>query len=363
MRMRELLWESWASAIAQRISTIMVAVLAAAMCLTTLLTVGRTASAEAQINDRLDAAGSRLLIVTDVRNQGLLSPGVLAVAASMNTVERAIGLTTPFDVTSGAVGEGGPRVAAWSLLGDQDAAVTLTGGRWPGPGEAIVAENATDVLGFDGPAGYLVFGGDEAPVVGSYVAREPFTQLDAGAVIGASRPSAAATTMYVVATTATDVAATQSQVLRLVAAPTPSDLSVQSPANLAELQRQVGADVGAFGRALLLLVLGAGAVLTGVVVLADVLIRRTDLGRRRALGATRRTVVALVTLRTVIAAAAGALTGAGLGALQAYRLGALAPWSFVAGTMVLTLLTATAAALVPALLAATRDPVRVLRTP
>ena len=51
--------------------------------------------------------------------------------------------------------------------------------------------------------------------------------------------------------------------------------------------------------------------------LADVLVRRKDLGRRRALGATRGAIISLVTLRT----------------------------------------------LGPALYAATRDPVRVLRTP
>lgn len=54
-----------ATAVAQRVSTMMVAFLAAAMCVTTLLTVGRAAAAEQQVAARLDAAGSRTLTVTD----------------------------------------------------------------------------------------------------------------------------------------------------------------------------------------------------------------------------------------------------------------------------------------------------------
>ncbi|WP_456569822.1 MULTISPECIES: ABC transporter permease [unclassified Blastococcus] len=127
----------------------------------------------------------------------------------------------------------------------------------------------------------------------------------------------------------------------MVDAPSPTDLQVQPPAELAELQSQVREDVGAFGRSLLLLVLAAGAALTGIVVLSDVLLRRTDLGRRRALGATRSTLIALVTLRTTIASTAGSILGAVLGVLLAIWTGSLALWSLVVGALVLAVLTAT----------------------
>ena len=364
MLIGELLREAWASARAQRVSTAMVAVLAAAMCLTALLTVGRTAGAEAQVAQRLEAAGSRVLILTDVQQQGLLTPGILTVAASLSTVERAVGLTAPIDVTSGVVGAGGRLVPAWTVLGDPGAAVTLTSGRLPGPGEAIVADSTTDVLGLDGPVGYVAWGAQEAAVVGTFTAREPFGQLDNGVLIGPPRATQApASTMYVVIRNPDDVGTTQAQVLQLVDAPSPTDLQIQSPAGLAELQSQVSEDVGAFGRSLLLLVLAAGATLTGIVVLSDVLLRRTDLGRRRALGVTRSTLIALVTLRTTIAGTAGSILGTVLGVVLAIWAGSPAPWSFVVGALVLAVLTATTAALAPAAVAAMRDPVRVLRTP
>ena len=65
--------------------------------------------------------------------------------------------------------------------------------------------------------------------------------------------------------------------------------------------------------------------------------------------------------------AALALVGAALGVLAGLwvtsRLGAMPPWTFTAGTATLALLAASIAAVLPALYAATRDPVRVLRTP
>lgn len=70
-------------------------------------------------------------------------------------------------------------------------------------------------------------------------------------------------------------------------------------------------------------------------------------------------------LRTLAPALMGAALGVALGLWVTSRLGAgaIPPWSFTAGTATLALLAAAAAAVPPALYAATRDPVRVLRTP
>lgn len=122
-------------------------------------------------------------------------------------------------------------------------------------------------------------------------------------------------------------------------------------------------DLAGYNRSLLLRVLGAGGLLTAIVVLADVLVRRTDLGRRRALGASRGVIVALVTTRTVVAAFLGAALGAIAGIVLASGYDAIPPRSFVAAVVVLALLTATLSAIPPSIYAAVRDPVRVLRTP
>ena len=121
-------------------------------------------------------------------------------------------------------------------------------------------------------------------------------------------------------------------------------------------------ELAGLGRSLLLLILGAGAFFVAIVVLADVLIRRRDLGRRRTLGIGRADLVLLVAVRTAAPAVLGAVVGAGTGYAVVVGQGGALGLDFVAGVAVLAALTAVAASLLPAAFAAFRDPVRVMRT-
>lgn len=357
-----LLRESWASIRARVVPALMVAALCASMCATTLLTVGRTASAETEVLARMEHAGSRELVVGDRLAAGLLTPTIVGTVTAMDTVERAVGLTIAQDVRNGYLTDGGQQVPAWGVVGNVTDVATLASGRDPMPGEALISQEAMATLGLDGPVGHVVQGAREYPIVGTYTVREPFTDLDAGVVIAAT-PQTTARTLHVIAADTQTVTATQQLTLGIIAAPRPEDLTVQSATALATLQGEIAGDLGLFGRQLLLLVLGAGAVLTSVVVLADVLLRRADLGRRRALGATRRGLIALVMLRGLIAAAIGVSLGTVLSLAILRTWEVMVPASFIVGTMTLTLLSALAAALGPATIAATRDPVSILRTP
>ena len=136
----------------------------------------------------------------------------------------------------------------------------------------------------------------------------------------------------------------------------------ESPTALADLQRAVGGDLGGYRRALLLVVQATGGFLVAVVVLAEVLLRRRDLGRRRALGASRPGLLLLVVARTAVAATPGVVVGSALGTLAAHAWAQPPPLAFAAGTGLLTMFAAMLAATPPALLAAWRDPVAVLRT-
>jgi putative ABC transport system permease protein len=340
----------------------MVAVLCASMCVTTLLTVGRTASAEADMMARMEQAGSLELVVSDIKKNDLFSASVVSVVAALDVVERAVGFTTARDVRSGTLPDGGTQVPAWGVVGDISAVVTLTAGRFPLPGEALVSAAAMSSLGHDHPTGYAMQGAQEYPIVGAFSAREPFTNMATGIVI-AAQPDATASTLHVIARNAASVAIVQQLTLAIVAAPKLEDITVKSAAALATLQGEIVNDLGLFGRQLLLLVLGAGAILTGVVVLADVLLRRSDLGRRRALGATRQTLITLVMLRTLIAALSGVALGVVASLTRLATWNVSVPLPFIAGTVILTLLAALIAAIGPAVIAATRDPVTVLRTP
>lgn len=366
MRFLVLLREALSTTWANKVPTALVVFLVSIMCAATLATVGRTAAAEEQVAQRLDAAGSRLLVVTDTRDGGLITPAVLDQTRELSVTERAVAVQIPVDVTNKVIGAGGERVPAWTVQGDLSEVLTLTAGRWPGPGEALVSAQGQTTLGMDDPVGAVQLAsssqvGDHS-VVGAFTAREPFDTYNSGLVIAAA-PDVASDSLYVIVTDSGVAPAAQSAVLGLVAPPEFDSISIQSPVALAELQAEVAADLGTFGRSLLLGVLGAGALLVAIVVLADVLVRRTDLGRRRALGATRGTILALVITRTLLPALLGAGLGVAGGLWLADRVAATPPWQFTAGTATLAVLAAVISSILPALYAATRDPVRVLRTP
>lgn len=269
--LREALATTWANKVPSALVTFLVTVMVAA----TLATVGRTAAAEEQLEARMDAAGSRLLTVRDVRSNALLGASIIDQTSAMSFSERAVGTLPAIDVVPGPVGPGADRVPAWGITGDLAAVATLTAGRWPRPGEALVSASAQGALGMTRPFGWV-----------------------------------------------------------------------------AEATTSGGAELAV-----------VGSVLIAIVVLADVLVRRADLGRRRALGATRGTIVAIVTARTVIPALIGAGLGIGVGLWLTHRLGATPPTTFAAGVAILAVLAAAISAIAPALFAATRDPVAVLRTP
>lgn len=365
-----ILREAWSSAWSALVPTVLITILVGVMCAATLATVGRSAAAEEQVAQRLDSAGSRYLAVADARDAGLLSPGVLAQTQALSTVERAVGTQLPSDVVNAALGAGGQRAPAWPVTGDLADVVDLTAGRWPGPGEALVAEQAQTTLGLEDPVGAVQGALATGPgpdtlqyaIVGSFTPREPFGNY-AGGVLIRAEPGATSDTLHVVLADSDDAAATQTAVISLVAPPEPQSIQVTSPVSLAQIQAEVTGDLTTYGRTLLLGLLAAGAALVAVVVLADVLVRRKDLGRRRALGATRTTVVLIVTLRTLIPATLGAALGTATGIWAADRVIAAPPWTFSAAVAVLAVIAALASTLPPALYAATRDPVRVLRTP
>lgn len=363
MNLGALLREAAATVRASRVPSVLVALLVAVMCAATLATVGRTVAAERQVADRMDAAGSKVIVLRDLRGTDLFPPPVVDAAAHLSVTDRAVGLSLPVDVVNGAIGRGSTQAPAWRVIGDLAAVADLGVGRWPGPGEALVSEAARDKLGFAETYGWVTTGTDQVPVVGTYTVRAPFTDQAAGVLI-AAQPADRAVTMHVLASSAALAPVAESTVVGLLGrAVTAQDLAVESPATLAQLQQSVARELGGANRSLVLGVMGAGALLVAIIVLADVLVRRKDLGRRRALGATRATIVALVVARTAIPALLGALAGTGLGLWAATRFNAAPGTAFTTAVAVLAVIAAITSSVLPAAYAAGRDPVEVLRTP
>ena len=364
MRLSVLLREAWASVWASKVPSALCAVVVAAMCLASIVTVGKSASAAAAMSARMEQAGARRLSVVDSQASGFITQPALEQIISLNTVVAANSLVAPMDVTNGDVGRGGTKAPAWQVYGPLENLGEIVRGRAPEPGEAIVSVDAMRSLGLAEPVGFVVnSSGEQFPVVGAFRAKEPYDDLAAGLVINPER-DAPAREIRVVISEMSAARVTVSAVLSILKPADMQGVHIDSPTSLADTAADLNAQLSSYGRSLLLLILGAGSFFVMAVVFADVLVRRRDLGRRRTLGGTRSDLAALVMIRTSYTAAMGAALGCALAWLiNWFTDGVATPVDFTLAVGVLGVLVAIVAGIPPAVFAARRDPVAVMRTP
>lgn len=365
MRRRALAREIVASTWAARVPSVLIAVVVAAMCFAAIATVGRTAAAAADVANRMEQAGARRMSVIDGGSLGFINARTLAAVRSLSTVENAQALGRPFDATNGIIGSGGTRIPVWPVLGDVTQVGKVVWGRAPGPGEAVVSMEMLQTLNLSAPAGYLTASDDQSqyPIVGAYRAWPTFEDLNAGALITPTGPISGRELRVVVDSVAS-APGTVSSVMAILAPPLDAQgLYVDAPTVLAETAGAINAQLSGSGRALLLMILTVGGFFVAAVVLADALVRRRDLGRRRTLGITRSDLVALVAGRAVLTSTLGALAGCIAGWSTNQAISSTTPVDFTVGIGVLAVLSAGIAALPPAWYAARMDPVAVMRTP
>lgn len=363
MRVRELVRETAVAAWALKVSSTAIALVAAIVCLASLLTVGRAAAADSQLATRLEEAGSRSFTVVDVQNMKFLNSDVVAAINGLSVVERAYGFSVAQDVVNTAIGPGGEQAPARIIIGDLNEVVRLTEGRWPNPGEAIVTAEAQSTLGLLEPFGSVTFLGSkvQVPVVGRF---EATVSLDGvSSVLIRGNPAEPVQVMQAVVDDHGHVEAAMRHARSIIAAANPNLVRIETPVSIAELAESVSGDLAGYSTSILYGVLGIGAIICVLVVFSDALSRRSDLGRRMALGASRSVIMGYTIGRTVLPALIGIALGCAVGFLATVKLGHPAPWSFTAGVAILTLIVTTLSAIPGALWAAHQDPVAVLRIP
>jgi putative ABC transport system permease protein len=363
--MTALLLEAYRAARSQFAGSAIVGLVVAAVAAVILITTGQTAATEKRVLDRIDEAGSRTLEISAVNSKDeFLRTNMLPVIWGLPSTEVVAGLSTATDGRNAALGEGAEPIAFWTYYGDVDA--LNWSGRSPRPGEALVGERALHRWGEPAGLGTLALPDQrQAAVVGTFTANDSLSTLtEGGIIVGRDDVDVPIQRMLVTARSAKEVGGLTAEVLEIVAPSRPDAVQVLTPVALADLQAVVAGDLGSFGRDLLAGVLAAGSLLVALSVLGQVLLRRRDLGRRRALGANRGTLIALVLLQTTYAAISGVVVGVAVGLLATHQImGALPDLSFVIGSATLAVLAASLAALPAAVAAAWRDPIAVLRTP
>lgn len=365
MKMARLARESARVARSQPVSSTVTILVVGAVCAVILSTTGQTVVAERQVLARIDEAGTRSIVVTDTQGGAGLTPDTVDRIERILHVEWVIGLGPAFDVRPVGV-PGGVPLPVRALYGQVPLPVKTS--PWTrAPGTLLVGPEAQAVLGLRVAAGGVVGDADEdLAVVGSFRADEPLAFLERSGLAAADPDEALprVRTIHISVERPEDVEPVAAAVRMVLGATDPTQVSVETSATLVAVRAAVAGELGSFGRNLVLMALAAGLILVALAMYGAVTARRKDFGRRRALGADRGAITALVTLQAAITGLLGAVVGTLAGSGIVWRLtGDLPSVSFALAVATLAVLATIVAAVPPAVVAAHRDPIRVLRVP
>ncbi|UOE42825.1 ABC transporter permease [Agromyces larvae] len=362
-----MLREAIVSAVAAPVASILTIVMIAGMCAAVLLTSGRTVGAQEAVVGSIDSAGTRSIIIRADPAAGL-DTTVLDRIGNLDGIDWAGAFSLATDVQNTAF-PGGTRVplrhaysADWDELGLPETGTTA------GAGDiAYASTTAAEQLGLNEPvgqvatttgAGYAVAGLIEVPDHLAFL--EP--------VLIAPQPDTThpepVGILVVIAERPDLVAPVAAAVTSVLAVEDPTKVTVQTSESLATLRALIEGQLGGYGHALTLGILALTAILVGAILYGIVMLRRKDFGRRRALGASRALIVGLLLTQTALLAAAGAIIGSTIAHVTLAITGDPQPgWEYTLGVATLATAVAVAAALIPALAAARREPIRELRVP
>ena len=360
--------EATVAVAAQRVFAVLTLLVVAGSTFIILVTAGRSAAAQDAVLGRIDAQGTRTIVVQAKGTQTGITTQTVDQLARLASVEAVVGFGPVTDATAAALPDG-------SKVGIRTAYGTLDGQPLLQPEQAGVAPVAwtspasATVLGLPQGRGSLrIVNGPELLVgkslnVPTYLSGfEPLTVIPA--TRNSSADPAALATIVVLARTPQQVDALTSAVRGLLVDVPPDGASVETSSAMAQLRDAVGGELTKQSRGIVLGLLGAATAATFLNVWGMVLMRRKDFGRRRALGATRLTIVVLIVTQVLLVAIIGAAVGAVGGNLWLARSGGQHPsWPYTVAVAIALVAAAAAAAAVPAGFAARRDPIRELRVP
>lgn len=335
----------------------------AGMCVSVLLTTGRTVGVEQAVIESIDDAGNRSIVVRAQPMAGL-DTDVLFRLSSIRDIDWAGAFSSAEDYSNAAI-PSGPVVPVRSVFSLELETIGLPEeiASWP---VAYASAEALELAQVEGALAYLrAPDGTQLPIVDSFEAPE-FLSLVQPAVLVPERPESVSAVglLVVVVSNPAQIEPVTTIVNEMLGDVDPDQITIETSAEFAKLRAVVRSELGWSGRSLVLLILGLTAFLVAAVQYGSVLLKRRDYGRRRALGATRRLIAVLVIGQALLQSTVGALVGCtvAFAALDAIS-DPQPPSTFYVGVGMLSVLTGVLAAVVPAVAASRRDPLKELRIP
>jgi putative ABC transport system permease protein len=337
----------------------------AGMCTWMVTTAGREEATNAAVLATIDDQGTRTIVVRAGADTHLLTPTLVTALGQTGQVEQAVGFTgtTSIDVQVAPRPEDiGFRTVVLAPF-PEDQTPTMQGELWAtdsglaslglagGPG-AVMTDAGTELM---------VRGPFEAPTAAQFLEPLIFRELPSTdtAVQGLGL-----TTVVVVARSSSDVSSLTDLVVAMIDPGDPTMLTVETSEQLAAVRGAVADSLDTSSRTAIAASLGGSALMVMVTFLAVTLVRRKDFGRRRALGASRMFIVAMLETQAVLLGAMGGLLGALVGwTVLAVQRQPAPSATYLAAVTFMAMFSALVGGIVPALVASTRDPLTELRTP
>jgi len=358
--------ESLVSAWAQPVASLVAIVMVAGMCASVLLTTGRTVGAEQAVIGSIDSAGTRSIVVSANPAAGL-SPSVLDRIANLDGVEWAGAFGSARDSTNALIPDGTkvPTRLAWSYNFERlgvPAAEALPGST------AWASEAALEQLGMlSGFGGVVLDEGEMYAVAGKVDTPDYLSILEPLVLIPqrSDEPTDAHVSVLVVIASRPDLVSPVAQAVHSVlAVDDPSAVKVSTSESLATLRALIEGQLGTFGRSLVIVIFALTAVLVTAILYGLVMLRRKDFGRRRALGASRGLIIGLLLVQMSALSTAGAVLGT-TAAIASLKISGdpLPSLEFFVALNILAISVGCLAALLPAIAASRRDPLKELRVP
>lgn len=328
-------------------------------------TTGQAVAGQQRTLERINSPQGRLITITDAAGSAGLSPRSVATVGSLTGVDWVFGVSAAVDMTNANVPDG-ERVPARLVYGELPPAIVLDRDQSLAPGNAVAGPGLTQTLGLGDGVGAVSSRTRDATVVGGFTATSPLGALNRNLLIAAPVDSndGRLITLWVSVSDVTLLAAVADAAARSLVAENIGALEITMASELAQLGEDVTRELAQTARLTVTGLLAAVVILIGALQYGRVAGIVRDIGRRRALGATRSMIVAQVLLDAGLCGLVGTVLGISAGlSINAVVAGALPGWGFTTGVGILVVLASLLGSIAPAIRAARVDPVRVLRVP
>ena len=279
-RLIAIIREALASAGSQPVASVVSIIMVAGMCATVLLTIGRTVGAEQAVLSSIDSAGTRSIVVRADGDAGLTT-AVLTRLANLDGIQWAGAFGAAHDMQNAAF-PGGTRVPVRLAWGDN---LTEPGGTDTLPmadKSALASTIALEQLGMpDGVGGVIADSGDDYPITGRIDVPDYLHFLEPLVIVPQTpTPDAAAAPVSVLVVIAArpDLVTPVSQAMQSVlAVDDPTKMKLSTSESLAQLRALIQGQLGSFGRGLVIVIFALTAVLVAAILYGLVMLRRKRL--------------------------------------------------------------------------------------